>query len=45
MNSILLIDSETIAATALQAALSRFGFEVDLAESGKAAHEPELAHR
>lgn len=38
MNSILLIDSETPAATALQATLSRFGFEVELADSGKAAH-------
>lgn len=38
MNSILLVDSETLAATALQATLSRFGFEVELADSGKAAH-------
>jgi DNA-binding response OmpR family regulator len=39
MNSILLIDSETVVATALQATLSRCGFEVDLADSGKIAHE------
>jgi DNA-binding response OmpR family regulator len=39
MNSILLIDSETVVATALQATLSRCGFEVDLADSGKAAQE------
>ena len=38
MNSILLIDSETLVATALQATLSQFGFEVELADSGKAAH-------
>src|SRR5258708_19580458 len=38
MNSILLVDSETVVATALQATLNRFGFEVELAESGKAAH-------
>jgi DNA-binding response OmpR family regulator len=38
MNSILLIDSETFAATALQATLGQFGFEVELADSGKAAH-------
>lgn len=38
MNSILLIDSETVAATALQTTLSQFGFEVELAASGKAAH-------
>src|ERR1700738_3139844 len=38
MNSILLIDSETVVATALQATLGLFGFEVELAESGKAAH-------
>src|SRR5258705_6832925 len=38
MNSILLIDSETAAATALHAALSQFGFEAELADSGKAAH-------
>jgi hypothetical protein len=38
MNSILLIDSETVVATALQAALGQFGFEVELADSGKAAH-------
>jgi DNA-binding response OmpR family regulator len=38
MNAILLIDSETLAASALQVALWRFGFEVELADSGKAAH-------
>src|ERR1700730_12138661 len=38
MNSILLGDSETVVATALQATLNRFGFEVELADSGKAAH-------
>lgn len=38
MNSILLVDSETIAAITLQATLSQFGFEVELANSGKAAH-------
>jgi len=39
MNSILLVDGETVVATALQATLSRFGFEVELADSGKVAHE------
>jgi DNA-binding response OmpR family regulator len=39
MNSILLIDSETVVATALQGTLSQCGFEVELANSGKAAHE------
>src|SRR6266851_1736904 len=38
MNSILLVDSETVVATALQATLNRFGFEVELADSGKAAN-------
>jgi DNA-binding response OmpR family regulator len=38
MNSILLVDSETVVATALQATLSQFGFEVELADSGEAAH-------
>ena len=38
MNSILLVDSETVAATSLQACLKRFGFEVELADSGMAAH-------
>src|SRR5260370_31262256 len=38
MNSILLVDNETVVATALQATLNRFGFEVELADSGKAAH-------
>lgn len=38
MNSILLIDSETIAASALQATLTQFGFEAELADSSKAAH-------
>ena len=38
MNSILLIDSETVDGTALQNSLSQFGFEVELADSGKAAH-------
>lgn len=38
MNSILLIDSETVVATALQTTLRQFGFEVELADSGKAAH-------
>jgi len=38
MNSILLVDSEAVAATALQTTLNRFGFEVELADSGKAAH-------
>jgi len=38
MNSILLVDSETVVATALQATLGQFGFEVELADSGKAAH-------
>jgi DNA-binding response OmpR family regulator len=38
MNSILLIDSETAIATALQTTLSQFGFDVELADSGKAAH-------
>ena len=38
MNSILLVDSETVVATAVQATLKRFGFEVDMADSGKAAH-------
>src|SRR4051812_2200359 len=39
MNSILLIDSDTIAATALQATLSQCGFEVGVANSSKAAQE------
>jgi DNA-binding response OmpR family regulator len=39
MNSILLVDGEIVVATALQATLSRFGFEVELADSGKVAHE------
>jgi DNA-binding response OmpR family regulator len=38
MNSILLVNSETVVATAVQATLKRFGFEVDMADSGKAAH-------
>jgi len=38
MNSILLVDSEPVVATALQANLSQFGFEVELADSSKAAH-------
>lgn len=38
MNSILLIDSETITATALQTTLGRFSFEAELAESSNAAH-------
>jgi CheY-like chemotaxis protein len=38
MMSILLVDSETVVATALQATLNRFGFEVELADSGNAAH-------
>ena len=38
MNSILLVDSETAVATALQASLRQFGFDVELAESSKAAH-------
>jgi len=37
MNSILLIDSETAVATILQATLRQFGFEVELADSAKAA--------
>jgi len=39
MNSILLVDSEKFAATALRGNLTRFGFEVELADSGRAAHE------
>jgi DNA-binding response OmpR family regulator len=39
VNSILLIDSETISATGLQATLSRCGFEVEVADSSKTAHE------
>jgi DNA-binding response OmpR family regulator len=39
MNSILVIDSETIVATGLQETLNQFGFEVELAETGKIAHE------
>jgi DNA-binding response OmpR family regulator len=39
MNSILLIDSETVVATALQTTLGRFGLDVELAGSCKAAHE------
>ena len=38
MNSILLIDNETVIATALQRTLRQFGFEAELADSGKAAH-------
>jgi DNA-binding response OmpR family regulator len=38
MNSILLIDSEQVAASALQTTLSQFGFEAEVAESGKVAH-------
>jgi DNA-binding response OmpR family regulator len=37
MNSILLVDSETVVATILQATLRRFSFEVELADSAKAA--------
>jgi len=39
MNSILLVDSDKFAATALRGNLTRFGFEVELADSGRAAHE------
>jgi len=39
MNSILLVDGEKFAATALRGTLTRFGFEVELADSGRAAHE------
>jgi DNA-binding response OmpR family regulator len=39
MNSILLIDTETVVATALQTTLGRFGLDVELAGSCKAAHE------
>ena len=38
MNSILLIDSETVTATALQTTLGRFSFEAELAGSSNAAH-------
>jgi DNA-binding response OmpR family regulator len=38
MNSILLVDSETVVATGLQGTLRQFGFEAELANSGKAAH-------
>ena len=38
MNSILLVDSETVVATALKGTLSQFGFEVELVDSGNAAH-------
>jgi DNA-binding response OmpR family regulator len=38
VNSILLVDSETVVATSLQSTLNRFGFEVELADSGNAAH-------
>jgi DNA-binding response OmpR family regulator len=37
MNSILLVDSETVVATALQATLRQCGFEAELADSSKAA--------
>jgi DNA-binding response OmpR family regulator len=39
MNSILLVDGEKFAAAALRGILTRFGFEVELADSGRAAHE------
>jgi DNA-binding response OmpR family regulator len=39
MNSILLIDSETVVATGLQTTLRRFGLAVELASCRKAAHE------
>lgn len=39
MNSILLVDSEVVVATALQTTLRRFGLDVDLAASYEAAHE------
>jgi DNA-binding response OmpR family regulator len=38
MNSILVIDSETVVATGLQGTLRQFGFEAELADSGKMAH-------
>jgi DNA-binding response OmpR family regulator len=38
MNSILLIDSETVAANALGTTLRQCGFEAELADSSKAAH-------
>lgn len=38
MNSILLIDSEPVAAAALRSTLMRFGFEAEWAECGQAAH-------
>ena len=38
MKSILLVDSETTVAAVLQTTLRRFGFEVEVAESGDAAH-------
>jgi DNA-binding response OmpR family regulator len=37
MNSILLIDSETVVAAGLQAALRQFGFDAELADSAKTA--------
>jgi DNA-binding response OmpR family regulator len=37
MNSILLVDSEAVAATGLQAALRQFGFDAELADSAKTA--------
>jgi DNA-binding response OmpR family regulator len=39
MNSILLIDSGTVVATALQTTLRRFGLDVELASGCQAAHE------
>jgi DNA-binding response OmpR family regulator len=39
MNSILLVDSERFAVTALRGSLTQFGFDVELADSGRAAHE------
>jgi DNA-binding response OmpR family regulator len=38
MNSILLIDNEPVLATALKSTLGQFGFEVEVAGSGKTAH-------
>jgi DNA-binding response OmpR family regulator len=39
MNSILLIDSEIVPATALQSTLRQFGFEVEIALTAKEAHD------
>jgi CheY-like chemotaxis protein len=37
MNSILLVDSETVVATGLQGTLRQFGFDAELADPAKAA--------